>query len=284
MNMKDKIQETIEANIALHSAIASDYNTNEPQFRPESIKRVDDVVKNISLNHPIHTALDLGCGTGFMINILKNYVKEIVGVDVTQAMLDRVDKSGNAKIELINSDTGVVDVAQNYFDIATAYSFLDHLYDMKPTINKAFSSLKEGGKFYADLSPNFYFWDAIKKLNKNDVYDPIIQREINAVYHKDDEIEQQFGVKKDVFVTAEYQKQVKGGLIEEELTALLKEAGFTKIEYIYHWFIGQAQLINDESVEKARRFEQADVMHHYLTKSLPVSRSLFKYIGFIATK
>lgn len=282
--MKNKIQEAIEANILVHSAMANDYNTIEPHFRPESIKRVNDIVKNIASLNPIHKALDLGCGTGFMINILKNYSEEIIGVDVTQAMMDKVDKSGSAKIELINSDTGTVNLPKEYFDIATAYTFLDHLYDMKPTIQNAFNSLKVGGNFYADLSPNYYFWEAIKELDKNKTYDPIIQREVNAVWKKDEEIEQQFGVKKEIFTAAEYQKHIKGGLVEEELKAILSEIGFTKIEFIYHWYIGQAQLINDESILVQDRFQHAEVMHNYLTKSLPVSRSLFKYIGFIATK
>jgi hypothetical protein len=72
--------------------------------------------------------------------------------------------------------------------------------------------------------------------------------------------------------------------VEEELQSLLLKVGFTKVEFIYHWFIGQAQLINDESTDKQTRFEYAEVMHNYLTKSLPISRNLFKYIGFIATK
>lgn len=282
--MKNKIEEAISANIAVHSAMANDYNTIEPHFRPESIKRVEDIVKNLVATHPIEKALDLGCGTGFMINILKKYTKEIIGVDVTQAMMDKVDKSGNSKIELINSDTGTVALPKDYFDIATAYTFLDHLYEMKPTIQNAFNALKSGGIFYADLSPNFYFWKAIKELDKDKTYDPIIQREVNAVWKKDEEIEQQFGVKKEIFTMAEYQKHTKGGLVEEELHQILTDAGFTKIEFIYHWFIGQAQLINDESVDKEKRFEQAEVMHIYLTKSLPASRNLFKYIGFIASK
>ncbi len=282
--MENKINEAIEANIIVHSAMANDYNTIEPHFRPESIKRVEEIIQNINDKVPIEKALDLGCGTGFMINILKKYANEIVGVDVTQAMMDKVDKDGNARIELINSDTGSVNLPKNHFDLATAYTFLDHLYDMKPTITNTFNSLKLGGIFYADLSPNFYFWDAIKKLDNAKDYDQILRREINAVFKKDEEIEQQFGVKKETFTAAEHQKHEKGGLVEEELHNLLSEAGFSKIEFIYHWFIGQAQLINDEAVNREIRFEQADVMHKYLTKSLPISRSLFKYVGFIATK
>jgi ubiquinone/menaquinone biosynthesis C-methylase UbiE len=282
--MENKIHEAIKANIEVHSAMAEKYNQVEPHFRPESIKRVKEIIKVIGDKKSLDSALDLGCGTGFMINILKNYSKEITGIDVTQAMLDKVDLSGDSRIQLINSDTGTVNLPENQYDIATAYTFLDHLYDMTPTLTNAYKSLKKGGVFYADLSPNFYFWESIKSLKNTENYDPIIQREINAVWKKDEEIEQEFGVKKEVFTAAEYQKHVKGGLNEEELRKLLSSIGFSKIDFIYHWFIGQAQLINDESVEKEKRMEQADTMHKYLTMALPLSRNLFKYIGFIAEK
>ena len=146
--MENKIKEAIKANIAVHSAMADDYNRIEPHFRPESVKRVKDIIHKLSLDRSIENALDLGCGTGFMINILKEYSSNIVGVDVTQAMLDKVDLTGNTSIELINSDTGSVLLKKEFFDIATAYTFLDHLYDLKPTLLNTFNSLKKGGIFY----------------------------------------------------------------------------------------------------------------------------------------
>lgn len=282
--MDNKIKEAIEANIAVHSAMADEYNKVEPHFRPESILRVDNIIKEIHTEHPIEKVLDLGCGTGFMINIVKKYAKEITGVDVTQAMMDKVDKSGIAKIELINSDTGTVSLPQAHYDLATAYTFLDHLYDMEPTFVNTFNALKAGGRFYADLSPNFYFWDSVKKVDSSQQYDPILQREINAVLSKDEEIQAQFGIEKETFRNAEHQKHIKGGLVEEELRSLLLKVGFKDVKFIYHWFIGQAQLINDQSKDKTIRFEQAAVMHDYLERSLPISRNLFKYIGFIAIK
>jgi ubiquinone/menaquinone biosynthesis C-methylase UbiE len=219
--MENKIKDAISANIAVHSAMANDYNAIEPHFRPESIKRVDEIINRIHSENKFSKVLDLGCGTGFMINIVKKYASEIVGVDVTQAMMDKVDISGNISIELINSDTGTVVLPQNHFDLATAYTFLDHLYDMQPTFSNAYNALREGGVFYADLSPNYYFWNDVKKVDATKQYDPILQREINAVLSKDAEIEEQFGIDKNIFQSAEYQKHIKGGLVEEELRDLL---------------------------------------------------------------
>jgi len=283
-NSDTDYKEAIQANIDVHSAMADDYNTIEPHFRKESIDRVKEIISELGKEHSIEKVLDLGCGTGFMINILKHHATEIKGVDVTQAMLDKVDTSGDCDIELVNSDTGSVELPDNYYDIATAYTFLDHLHDMNPTFRNCYRSLKDGGVFYADLSPNSYFWEEIKHLPKHLSYDPIINREINAVTKKDEEIEAEFGVKSETFVKAEYQKHVEGGLNEERIEAQLKAVGFKEVRFIYHWFLGQAQLVNDPSRDKAQNLEYAQIMHNVLVKSLPLSRHLFKYIGFVAIK
>ena len=104
--METNYQKVIEANIALHSRMSDDYSTCEPHFRPENIQKVEDKLKPVIEATNAKRLLDLGCGTGFMINIAKKYVQEIHGVDVTQAMMDKVDKSGNATIVLHNHDTG----------------------------------------------------------------------------------------------------------------------------------------------------------------------------------
>lgn len=282
--METNYQKVIEANIALHSRMSDDYSTCEPHFRPENIQKVEDKLKPVIEATNAKRLLDLGCGTGFMINIAKKYVQEIHGVDVTQAMMDKVDKSGNATIVLHNHDTGSFPVEECSFDVVTGYSFLHHLYDVVPTLQTAYKALRSGGKFYADLDPNYYFWEGVNQLDRNGQYDGIVKREIEMVTYKDEDIEKNFGVDKDVFNQAEFGKNIKGGFREEELVAALKKIGFTDVQFFYHWFIGQGKLINDESMDKAARFAHAEVMHDYLLKAMPLTRNLFKYVGFVATK
>lgn len=282
--METNYQKVIEANIALHSRMSDDYSTCEPHFRPENIQKVEDKLKPVIEATNAKRLLDLGCGTGFMINIAKKYVQEIHGVDVTQAMMDKVDKSGNATIVLHNHDTGSFSVEEGSFDVVTGYSFLHHLYDVVPTLQTAYKALRSGGKFYADLDPNYYFWEGVNQLDRNGQYDGIVKREIEMVTYKDEDIEKNFGVDKDVFNQAEFGKNIKGGFREEELVAALKNIGFTDVQFFYHWFIGQGKLINDESMDRTARFAHAEVMHDYLLKAMPLTRNLFKYVGFVATK
>jgi ubiquinone/menaquinone biosynthesis C-methylase UbiE len=284
MTQEINYNEVIKANIALHSKMADDYSTCEPHFRPENINKVEAKLQQLFTETNAKNLLDLGCGTGFIINIAKKYVQHIDGVDVTQAMMDKVDKSGSAVINLHNHDTGSFAATPGFYDVVTGYSFLHHLYDVRPTLQTAFTALKDGGKLYCDLDPNYYYWEGINKLERNGTYDPLVSREIEMVTYKDEDIEKNFGVSKDTFNNAEFGKNINGGFKEEELVAQIKGVGFSEVTVFYYWYLGQAALINDTWGTKEERIKYADVMDGVLQRSLPVSRNLYKYMGFIATK
>ena len=277
-------QKVIEANIAVHSKLAAQYQQSEPHFRPENVAKVERRLVELVKETHAHKMLDLGCGTGFMINIARPHLRHIIGVDVTPAMLERVDKSGPAKIEVVNHDTGTYPAERGTFQLVTAYSFLHHLAELLPTFRTASRALAPGGKFYADLDPNFYFWQGIYSLERNGNYHPLVQREIEAVTFKDEEIEAKFGVSREVFNHAEFGKDMAGGFKEETLREQLHEAGFSRVDVHYHWFLGEGFLINSGAASREELFGQAAVVNDALQRALPVSRNMFKYLGFVATK
>src|SRR5258706_5198399 len=277
-------ERVISANKKLHTILASSYNETEPHFRPENVAHVDQQLRTIFAATNGRRLLDLGCGTGFIINIAKKYAKEIDGVDVTKAMLDRVDRSGDAVIRVHLADSSLFSVERGSYDVVTAYSFLHHLYDIEPTLQNAANALRSGGKFYADLEPNYYFWRAIRDLNPNGRYDPVVKREIDSVVEKDGEIQDRFHVDKDTFNEAEYGKTFLGGFDTERLTEQLLAAGFTDVETSYYWFLGQADLVNESRRTRTERLAMAEVFSETLIKGLPLTRQLFKYIRFIATR
>lgn len=285
--MSDRYQDVIRANIAVHSKLAAVYSTTEPHFRPENISLVESVLKRLVAETRATSLLDLGCGTGFMINLAKRHVGKIVGVDVTRAMLDQVDTSGTARIELHEHDTGSFEVEPGSFDLVTAYSFLHHLYDIRPTLATAARALRKGGRFYADLDPNFYFWEAISGLKTAPgapTYDPLVTREIDAVVHKDDQMNETFGIPNAVFNDAEYGKNIAGGFKEDALRDALREAGFSDVAFTYYWYLGQALVVNDESKPREQRLADAALVDSVLQRVMPLSRHLYKYIGFVATR
>ena len=283
MNNK-KINDVIQANIELYTKSSHEYEKLEPQYRPENLKRVEALLKKEIELIGAKKVLDLGCGTGFMINLMKKYVDEITGVDVTQVMLDRVDRTGNAKITLVNHDTGSYPVSKGSYDMVTAHSFLHHLYDIKPTIQTASDALRNGGVFVNELDPNFYFWESINRLNRQKSYSSLVNREIAEVNHKDEDIEKTFGVNKEIYNNAEYGKNIKGGFKEEELIDILLNAGFNQVEIKYHWFLGETLVVNNPQFDKEQNITTANFFNDVLHKSMPLSRHLYKYIGFVATK
>lgn len=277
-------QKVIDANVAIYKTISAHYDTCEPHYKPENISQVEDKLNAIFKETNARKMLDLGCGTGFLINIAKNHIKNIDGVDVTKEMLEKVDLSGEAKIELFHHDTGSFPVKKEEYDVVTAYSFLHHLYDILPTLKTAFVALKPGGIFYNDLDPNYYYWEQINSLKRDGNYNDILIREIEMVSYKDEDIEKNFGVSKDDFNHAEYGKNIAGGFTEEFLRDQLTSVGFSKVEIFYYWFIGQASVVNNPYMKKEENLKSAKSMDNVLQNVLPLSRHLYKYLGFKATK
>ena len=281
---KQRYQDVIDANQEVHTALAGVYNSSEPHFRPENIAHVEGKLKRLFAGTEARRLLDLGCGTGFIINIAKKYVPEIDGVDVTEAMIRQVDRTGDAKIRLHLADTGSFPAEPDSYDVVTAYSFLHHLYDINPTLLTAARALRSGGQFYADLEPNHFFWSAIKGLDPASTYDPIIERERASVLEKDSEIQEKFQIDRDVFNRAEYNKNITGGFSEEYLKSRILAAGFREVVFSYYWFLGQAALVNDSRFPREQCLLMADQSAETLQKGLPLTRHLFKYVGFTASR
>jgi hypothetical protein len=137
--------------------------------------------------------------------------------------------------------------------------------------------LKKGGVFYADLDPNYYYWDMMKAIQKCNIGEEIIKREAQSVLNKVSEISSQFNLDGEVIALAEYQKIVKGGFKEEEITQLLHEAGFASADFRYEWYLGQAYYLHGEPTNGI-------TIECYLRKFLPATRHLFKYVSFQARK
>jgi SAM-dependent methyltransferase len=292
-------ERVVRANVEVHTRLAAVYEATEPHFRPENVANVETRLLGVLNRAGIGGAaggparglaerpgrlLDLGCGTGFMIRIAKPHVREIHGVDVTAAMLEKVDQSGPAIIKLFEQDSGTFQPEPATYDVVTAYSFLHHLYDVVPTFRTAATALRPGGIFYADLEPNYYFWQAIHELDPQASYDPIVAREIDQVVSKDAEMQREWGIDPQVFFEAEYGKSTSRGFRAAELESQLLTAGFSRVEIFFQWFLGQASLINDDQYEREARLGHARAMDLILQRVLPLSRPLYKYLGFYATK
>jgi ubiquinone/menaquinone biosynthesis C-methylase UbiE len=272
--------EVLEANVKLHTQLSEVYRETEPHYRKENVERVENIIKNIKDEVKGQRLLDIGCGMGFIIDIAKNFFDQIDGIDITPAMLERVNtESTKCKICLHAAEAEKMPFEAESFDVCTAYAVLHHLYNLNDVFREIYRVLKKGGVFYSDLDPNFYFWHEFQKLDPNAEYSDIVKREVLAVNKKDEELEEKFNVDKKVLAAAEALKHVEGGFKEEELTCILRDVGFSDIKIIHEWFVGEGKYIHD-----AQKKQYVDEIKEYLRLAFPVTRHLFKYIRIIAKK
>jgi SAM-dependent methyltransferase len=275
-------QETLEANKYVHSLLVEtgEYQRS-PHFRPENIAKVHALVVLLTadVNKAESRAIDFGCGTGFMIDLMKDRFGEVHGVDITQAMMKEVDLSpGNVFLhEAMAERTPFVD---DHFDFATAYSFMDHLFDVEDFLKEVHRVLKPGGVFFSGLNPNRDFIAAMDYAEQKAVMgvSPIVTREIKGALHNGDYYAENFGVDGAMLDKAEPIKALKKGFDAKEIYDLALDIGFSACRIDYDWFLGQGKVMHDQS------FERAEQIHAYLSSILPVASPLYKYLNFIFTK
>ncbi len=106
----------------------------------------------------------------------------------------------------------------------------------------------------------------------------------NAVTAKDEEVQARFGIDREVFNHAEYGKDIVGGFKEERVAQQLLEAGFSSVVFHYDWFLGEGFLINSGEASREELLREAASVNAVLQRALPLSKALFKYLGFVATK
>jgi len=273
--------DVVSANVAVHSAMAATYNEREPHFRPENQLKVRAVLEDVSRRTGRGKLLDFGCGTGFVINLAKDLFDTVDGVDITQAMLDRVDlSSGN--ITLHNMRCEDLPFADASFDAATAYSFLDHLADYSLVLKEAHRVLRPGGVMYADLLPNKRFWDEINLVGERDGVDgidtPIVKREVEMLVSQHEMIERDYAIDGQTFLAAEPWKTATRGIAARDFIDIAKGIGFAQVDVSYQWYLGQGNVLH------AQGEKEASIVEDYLRSVLPVSESLFKYLRVVLTR
>lgn len=272
----------LDANRSVHSALAvSGEYDRSPHFREENQRKVRAILKGLLApnNTRFDKVLDMGCGTGFIIRLVQDLADEVHGVDITDAMLERVDTS-SGNVFLHNAEAETTPFPGDTFSLVTSYSFLDHLEDHKPVLQEAFRVLKPGGVFYSDLNPNRHFSQIMLNLEKSPTPNmpELVGREITGMLHNGEYYESNFGIAAEDLLNAEPMKTLDHGFDPDSLIADAQDIGYSEARYEYDWYLGQATMLHQHSAEKASEVES------YLRMVLPASRGLFKYIRIFLRK
>jgi len=108
--------------------------------------------------------LDVGCGTGFVANLLSESLGDedsIVGVDHSEGMLRRARSklaAAGGRCRFARGDAADLPFRDQSFDMLTLNSFLHHVYDYRAVLRGIDRLLKPGGYLMLAHEPNRNFF------------------------------------------------------------------------------------------------------------------------------
>lgn len=269
----ESISEIHLANIEFHRMLAENYD-QQPFLKEDNRKRVRNLLEKLAQSTAAERLLDLGCGTGLVLDLAHDLFKELDGIDITEEMLARVKPRPNVRTQRASAES--IPFPDGMFDAVTAYSVLHHIEDLGRVFREVRRTLKPGGVFYADESPSQHFLDALLNLGSDSAMTDDVRREREKLLADGNQYQTRYGLPVEVVKRAMVQNYSRHSLTQEILTCLLKSAGFDSVEITYRRFLG-----GDECRMKYGE-EQTRVIHDYLSSMLPLTRSLFKYFVLIA--
>lgn len=96
------------------------------------------------LHHP-DWALDIGCGTGTLVKVLRNQGIQTYGIDPSQAMLDKAAEKNQSQEGLFIGDATSLPFKDSSLNLAVSARVFAHVSDLNRTFDEIARVLKSGG-------------------------------------------------------------------------------------------------------------------------------------------
>ena len=127
---------------------AADWDSIRALHAPEA--SVEDAILAAVRAKPFRTLLDLGTGTGRMLELAAPLAERAVGVDQSPAMLalarSRLEQAGVRNVQLRHGDIYAPPVEPNAYDLVIMHQVLHFLDDPARAIREAAHALRPGGR------------------------------------------------------------------------------------------------------------------------------------------
>ncbi|MGD0562308.1 MAG: metalloregulator ArsR/SmtB family transcription factor [Roseiarcus sp.] len=127
---------------------AADWDTIRALHAPE--ERVEAAILAMIGARPIRAVLDLGTGTGRMLELAAPLAERAVGIDQSPAMLalarSRIDQSGLRNVQLRQGDIYAPPIERDGYDLVIIHQVLHFLDDPARALREAARALRPGGR------------------------------------------------------------------------------------------------------------------------------------------
>jgi ubiquinone/menaquinone biosynthesis C-methylase UbiE len=120
---------------------------------------VEDMVRALVADRPYRSLLDLGTGTGRMLEVLGSNVERGLGLDLSVEMLAiaraRLDRAGLRQCSVRQGDINNLALPDDSFDLVVVHQVLHYLDDGARAIREAARVLRPGGRvLVVDFAPH----------------------------------------------------------------------------------------------------------------------------------
>lgn len=131
------------------SSIEGGYDRLSAKFDQSVFRTPEAVLEGLeSQFFGCERALDIGCGTGAVLQRLQDYAKEVVGLDLSRNMLARAREQIGPAPTLLQGDF-LKFYWEDHFDLITSVGVLGHIHprDQNEFFQRVFRTLRPGGTF-----------------------------------------------------------------------------------------------------------------------------------------
>ena len=114
---------------------------NTKRYKNELL-RFYQIVSHIKTD--VNSAMDLGCGTGYMSNLLADSGIQVTAVDISDERLSICKKKVDRKdVEILKQD--IFEYQEKQFDLIVCQEVIEHIENYNLLVDKIWSLLNSGG-------------------------------------------------------------------------------------------------------------------------------------------
>lgn len=132
------------------------------------IKNKSDIEKGsridvtLSLLNNGKRILDVGCGDGTFLSLIKDRYEEVYGIDISETSL-KESRMKNIQTKIYDSDKSPIPYPSNYMDTVACLDVIEHVFDPDKIISEIYRVLLPDGIFVVSC-PNIRYWRHILSI------------------------------------------------------------------------------------------------------------------------